>query len=115
MSDAQSKAAESSKTYLYEILVPTKYGDTVKPIRTKHHKEWDKRVQKITGGLTILSAAKGKWTHQGVEYPEKVLPVRIMCTAEQINQIVRITITHYRQTAVMYYRVSDDVHIVYAN
>jgi len=48
---------------LYEILVPTIYGDTMKPIRTRHHKEWDKYIQSITGGLTILSSAQGKWTH----------------------------------------------------
>jgi hypothetical protein len=52
---------------LYEILVPTQYGyPKTTPIRTKHHKEWDKRVQKITGGLTILSPGKGKWTYQGL-------------------------------------------------
>ena len=44
---------------LYEILVPTKYGDNEKPIRTKHHKEWDKYVRKISGGLTILTPGKG--------------------------------------------------------
>ena len=102
------------KPAIYEILVPTIYGDTMKPIRTKHHKEWDKRVMKITGGLTILSAAKGKWTHEGTEYPEKVLPVRIMCLAHQMNDIGNMTLAHYRQKAVLYYKISDEAHLIFA-
>ena len=127
---------------LYEILVPTIYGDTMKPIRTAHHKEWDKYIQSITGGLTILSSARGKWTHEGVEYPEKVIPVRVMVEEEapyihhwlesmgdgehedrekiiydrsQINKIVQFTLSHYRQKAVMYYLISNQVNIVFAS
>jgi len=118
---------------LYEILVPTIYGDTMKPIRTRHHKEWDKYIQSITGGLTILSSAQGKWTHEGVEYPEKVIPVRVMVNepfvpydkteplgegrqdTSQIEKIVQFTLSHYRQKAVMFYVVSNQVQVVYAN
>ena len=100
---------------LYEILVPTIYGDSLKPIRTRHHKHWDRRIQNITGGLTVLSPAKGKWTYKGEEYPEKVIPVRIMCTKSQMEKVVQITLEHYRQKAVMYYTLSTDVHVVYAN
>lgn len=119
---------------LYEVLVPTIYGDTMKPIRIRHHKEWDKYIQSITGGLTILSSAQGKWTHEGVEYPEKVIPVRVMVEEEemmyldtrmrdtgersldhtQINKIIQFTLSHYRQKAVMFYVVSNQVQIVYA-
>ena len=103
------------KKNLYEILVPTMYGmPEVKPIRTKHHKEWDKKVQQITGGLTILSPGIGKWTYKGVEYPERVIPVRIICTYFEILKIVDMTIKHYRQKAVMHYLVSSDVNITYA-
>jgi len=98
---------------LYEILVPTRYGDIpTNPISTKHHKRWDDRVQAISGGLTILSPAKGKWIYKGVEYPEKVIPVRIMCTEKEIKQIIKITMEHYRQESVMYYVLSNEVHIV---
>lgn len=116
---------------LYEILVPTIFGDNGKPISTKHHKEWDKFVQKITGGLTILKPAQGRWVNKGVEYPERVIPVRIMIEKEEIpevtaenlddlfnetkiEKIIQFTLKHYRQRAVMYYVVSNDVHIVYA-
>lgn len=100
-------------TYLYEILVPTIYGDTLKPIRTRHHKVWDTKVQKISGGLTIMSPAKGKWVYKGEEYPEDVIPVRIKCTDMEMYNIGKMTMEHYRQKAVMYYRLSDDVHILY--
>ena len=119
---------------LYEILVPTIYGDTLTPIKTKHHKQWDKFVQNITGGLTILKPAIGKWTHKGKEYPtERVIPVRIMCfepimepiiirmgyyepvyNKNQINKIIQFTLSHYRQKAVFYYQISDNVNVVYA-
>jgi len=118
---------------LYEILVPTIYGDTLKPIRTRHHKEWDKYIQSITGGLTILSSARGKWTHEGVEYPEKVIPVRVMVEEReslapqqfvgmevtiidrsQIEKIIQFTLSHYRQKAVMYYMISNHVVVTYA-
>lgn len=100
--------------YLYEILVPTIYGDTLKPISTKHHKVWDSRVQKISGGLTILSPGKGRWLYKGVEYPERVIPVRIMCNPKEMVEIIKITITHYRQKAMMYYVLSNDVRVVHA-
>lgn len=115
---------------LYEILVPTMYGDTQRPIRTAHHKEWDKQIISITGGMTILSSARGKWTHEGVEYPEKVIPVRVMVEEKlkeqkdfegkdifdksQITKIIKFTLSHYRQKAVMFYVVSKDVQVWHA-
>jgi len=98
---------------LHEILVPTIYGDTVKPIRTRHHKQWDKRVMKISGGITIMSPSKGKWIYKSDEYPEKVIPVRIMCTDDDMKKIVVITMEHYRQKAVMYCVLSNQVYIIY--
>lgn len=99
---------------LYEILVPTIYGDTEKPIRTKHHKNWDKRVVALSGGLTILSPGKGTWVHQGDWYVERVIPVRIMCTEEVMKKVVDITLEHYRQKAVMWYVITDECHMTYA-
>jgi hypothetical protein len=100
---------------LYEILVPTIYGDTIKPIRTKHHKNWDKLIQKLSGGLTILSPGRGVWIHNGTEYIEKVIPVRIHCSEAIMQKIVQITLRHYRQKAVMYYVLSTECYTVYAN
>lgn len=97
---------------LYEILVPTKYGDTLKPISTKHHKNWDKQVRKIAGGLTILSPAKGQWVHKGELFEERVIPVKIMCSNWDITRIAKFTLNHYRQKAVMYYLISNESYIV---
>ena len=77
---------------LYEILVPTKYGDTQKPISTKHHKEWDKRVRTLTGGLTILTPAKGQFVYENSLLKERIIPVRIMCEESIMQQIVQLTI-----------------------
>lgn len=98
---------------LYEILVPTIYGDTMKPIRTRHHKNWDKYVLKLTNGLTILKPGSGKWVYQGSEYFEKVIPVRIFCSEKDMEKIVKFTLTHYRQHAVMFYVVSENCQIVH--
>ena len=100
---------------LYEVLVPTIYGDTGKPIRTRHHRVWDGRVKKLSGGLTILSPGRGIWAFEGVDYIERVIPVRIFCTENIIKQVVDITLQHYRQKAVMYYVISNECYIVYAN
>lgn len=102
------------KHLLYEILVPTKYGDTLGPISTKHHKNWDAKVRGISGGLTILKPAKGQWVHAGDLFEERVIPVRIMATEKQMRKIVEFTIKHYRQKAVMYYVISENCRIVYA-
>lgn len=99
---------------LYEILVPTIYGDTMKPIRTKHHKNWDNRVKNLSGGLTILAPGKGVWVHEGKDYLERVIPVRIMCDEKTMKKIVDITLEHYRQISVMYYVISEECHLVYA-
>jgi hypothetical protein len=99
---------------LYEILVPTIYGDTEKPIRTRHHKQWDKWVKSQTGGLTIMTPSKGIWVHNGKEYAERSIPVRIFCEHATMWNIVQFTIKHYRQKAVMFYLLSNQCHIVKA-
>ncbi len=89
------------------------YGDTVKPIRLKHHKNWDIKVQKLTGGLTIFPPGKGIWVDKAIVYAERVIPVRIMCEEAVMVELVQMTIEHYRQKCVMYYVLSDECHIVY--
>lgn len=99
---------------LYEILVPTIYGDTLKPISTKCHKNWDSVVRVITGGLTILTPAKGQWLNNDTLYIERVIPVRVMCDEKRIKKVIEFTIKHYRQRAVMYYLLSQECNIVFA-
>lgn len=94
---------------MYEILVPCQYN-TGKPVRTKHHKEWDKVVRKITGGLTIFKPVKGQWlSSNNTLYEERMIPVRIACTRKQIEAIMNFSLGHYRQLAMLAYLVSDEV------
>ncbi len=101
---------------LWEILVPTTFGDNQKPVRTKHHKQWDEKVREISGGLTILKPAKGQWVDKSSNklYEERIIPVRVACTRQDIEKIIDFTIRHYRQIAVMCYKISDEVIIEYA-
>lgn len=96
---------------LYEILVPTQSNDG-KPFRTRFHRVWDKRVRDITGGLTIMPPIKGQWVCSELNlYRERMIPVRIACTAEQIDRIADFTAVYYSQKAIMFYLVSNQVTI----
>ncbi len=102
-----------SKKYLYEILVPK--SSPAKPISLKHHKEWDRKVTQISAGLTVLQPTKvGYWiSPDNILFREQMIPVRIYCSAEEIKKIADITADHYNQRAVMYYRLSTEVKIIY--
>ena len=98
---------------LYEILVPCRWNDGC-PIRTRHHREWDRKVREVSKGLTILKPGKGIWTNEGAVYEERIIPVRVSCTEEEMEQIADITIAHYEQIAVMFYIVSTNCVTKYA-
>ena len=109
---------------LWEILVPTQWNDGT-PIKLKHHKQWDEKVKAITGGLTILTPAKGQWVAPtGTNFDERMIPVRFAVEQDwltftttssvtppqpprKVKEIMRITCKHYDQLAVMCYRVAD--------
>lgn len=96
---------------LYEILVPT-VRNSGKPIRTKCHRVWDEKVRAITGGLTVMTPARGQWVSpDGELFAERMIPVRVMCSAEQIEEIADMTADFYDQLAVMFYKISDDVRV----
>lgn len=106
---------EETSMQLWEILVPTLHGVSNNPVRVRHHKVWDQQVQKITGGLTIQPPIKGIWVNpHKVEFKERMIPVRIACTKEQIEQIAEFTIKHYKQEAVMFYLLTNTVFIKHA-
>lgn len=96
------------KTYenwLWEILVPKN-----KPL--KLHKAWDKKVESIAGGLTILKPVKGSWVSaNNTTIKEPMIPVRIMCNYEEILAIADMTRLHYGEEAVMYYLISKEIKI----
>lgn len=96
---------------LWEILVPTVRACGT-PIRTRCHRVWDAKVREIAGGLTILQPVRGQWVSPtGELFGERMIPVRIACSEEQIELISDITARFYVQEAILYYRVSDKVVI----
>ena len=100
---------------LWEILVPTTFNDGVS-ISLKHHKKWDELVMAIAGGLTIMRPSKGRWTtSSGEEFLEDMIPVRILCTREQIEEIIQLTLGHYEQKAVLAFRVSNEAILKYSD
>jgi len=95
----------------WEILVPTMSND-LKPFRLRYHRVWDEKVRVITGGLSIVAPIKGQWvSNAGELFRERMIPVRIACTEEQIEQIADITAVYYNQKAIMYYQISNKVII----
>jgi hypothetical protein len=95
----------------WRILVPCTFNDGT-DIAVEHHREWDRRVQRIAGGLTIHKPSKGRWTSpDGDEYAEGMIPVFIACSEEQIDEIARMTVEHYDQIAVLVARTSETVFL----
>ena len=96
---------------LYEILVPTVRSNG-KPYRTRFHRVWDAKVREITSGLTILTPTRGQWVSPSGElFSERMIPVRIMCTREQIDRIADMSAAYYEQQAIMFYAISSEVEI----
>ena len=93
---------------LWEVLVPTVRNDG-RPFHTRFHRVWDRKVEAISGGMTVFVPGKGAWVNEGQSIRERMIPVRVMCTREQIEQIVDLTLEYYDQLAVMAYRVSDEI------
>lgn len=100
---------------LWEILVPASYGKT--RFTMEHHWAWDAFVEELTGGLTVMRAAKGTWiSPEGDKYLDRIIPVRIAVdNSETLQKIIDFTITHYKQEAVMAYMISEHVIIKHKN
>lgn len=97
------------KTELWEILVPASNNKDLQ-FTYEHHKEWDEYVKNLTGGVTIMKTAKGQWVSpDGKLYIDRMIPCRIVCSEDQISDIIDFTIEHYSQEAVLAYRISTNV------
>lgn len=100
---------------LWEILVPTIRNDG-RPISARFHRVWDAKVREISGGLTIFKPAKGQWVSpEGQLFHERMIPVRIACTEEEILRIIYMTCVYYEQEAVMATLISEKVLIMNRN
>lgn len=99
--------------YLWEILVPTMRNNGV-PYRTRYHRVWDEKVRQISGGLTIMTPSKGQWisSENGQLFIERMIPVRIACTKDEIIEIAMMTKKYYEQKKIMVYRIADEVHFI---
>lgn len=97
---------------LWEILVPTVRNDG-RPFRLRYHRVWDERIKAIAGGLTVVTPVRGTWVSPNSEtFKERMIPVRIMCSRDEIMEIATMSKTYYEQEAIMVYKVSDEVFIV---
>ena len=96
---------------LWEILVPCQTNEG-KPIRTRQHREFDRRVRRITGGLTVLPPGKGQWVSPSGElFAERMIPVRIATNFTMMETIADMAAKFYGQEAIMFYELSRNVHI----
>lgn len=96
---------------MWEILVPCQTNQG-KPIRTRQHKEWDRRVRRMTGGLTVMPPSKGQWVSPSGElFVERMVAVRIIATYTQMEHIADMTAEFYKQEAVLFYELSSEVTI----
>jgi len=97
---------------LWEILVP-KFSNNRKRFRISFHKNWDREVEKVSGGLTILRTAKGRWINPDKRlFVDEMIPVRISCSEKDIEKIMNFTLKYYNQESVFCYLVSDKVKIL---
>jgi|DEB0MinimDraft_6_1074348.scaffolds.fasta_scaffold38484_3 hypothetical protein len=104
-------AGKDNRTRLFEILVPTVRNDG-RPIRTRFHKVWDEKVKAITRGLTVMPVARGQWVSpEDEEFTERMIPVRIMATDDEMDKIVNMSAKYYEQLAIMFYVISEEVQI----
>lgn len=96
---------------LWEILVPTVRNDG-RPYRLKYHRVWDEKVRAISGGMSICTPIHGRWVSEtGQIFSERMIPVRVAATVDQINEIIDFTLVYYDQMAIMAYRITDYVII----
>jgi hypothetical protein len=98
----QMVVEDTTGTPMWEVLVPT-VGNDGTPFSRRHHRRWDSFVTDLAGGMTLIKPVRGTWVDQSTsaEYTERMIPVRIICTEEQIIQICKETARMYDQLAVL--------------
>ncbi len=110
---ADMTVEDTSETPLWEILVPT-VSNSGRPFTVRHHRQWDQMVKSTAGGMTLVQPVRGSWIdpETRTEYTERVIPVRIMCTREQITAICKETARFYDQLAVLATLVATETVLV---
>ena len=100
---------------VWEILVPTERRlEPGKYYSTRYHRVWDAKVRAITDGLTVMAPARGQWVSPtGELFQERMIPVRIVATRDEIEKVIDLTLKYYDQLAVLCYKISDEVILKY--
>ena len=100
--------------YVLRIFVPD-YDNSGQQFPIEHHWQWDEKVREIAGGLTIFKAAKGQWLNpDGKLFTDKMIPVEVMCSQDDISKIIDMTMDHYRQEAIYAHKMNVEPIIRYA-
>ena len=99
---------------LYEILIPI-INNRGERFSAEHHKKWNNKALKIAGKFIIMKVIKEEWINLfGKEfYKNKMIPIRISCTKNQIEKIIQITIKHYNQEVILAYIISEKALLRY--
>jgi len=100
---------KSDQKFLWEILVPVDYSDGSGFIPIEYHKQWDAYIRRISNGMTILRSAIGEWGDGDNIIRERMIPVRLLATREELDKILEVTKEFYKQKVVMAYKLSSDV------
>ncbi|WP_181273599.1 hypothetical protein [Brevibacterium oceani] len=110
---AEMTVEDTENTSMWEVLVPT-VSNSGRPFTVRHHRQWDAHVKAIAGGMTLVQPVRGSWVEPdtGEEFTERVIPVRIMCTREQIVEICKETARFYDQLAVLATLVATETVLV---
>ena len=100
------------KLMLWEILIPQADNDGSQ-WSVAWHQQWDAKVSKLAGGISIFHSIKGIWLNPKSvrRFDDYMIPVRIACDRKTMDEIVDITMSHYAQDAVMAYVISTEVVI----
>lgn len=58
-----------------------------------------------------MAPARGQWINPntGELFRERMIPVRIMATRDEILKVIDLTLKYYDQLAVLCYKISDEV------
>jgi len=98
---------------VWRIFVP-RFSNQGLEYQIDYHREWDKRVRDIAGGVTILRTARGQWVNpEGAVFAEEMIPVEIYCDEPSIDSIIQLTMDYYDQEAIFAYKASFDVKLVH--
>ncbi|OFZ60720.1 MAG: hypothetical protein A2381_15220 [Bdellovibrionales bacterium RIFOXYB1_FULL_37_110] len=101
------------KLIMWRILVPA-YGRQ-ESFSYEHYKAWVNYVHSIAGGFTVSQGVKGQWTSpDGIIFRDRMIPVDILCSRKQIKKIIDFTLVHYKQKAVLAYKISEEAIIRYS-